>query len=173
MNRPMTIAAVLAALTLAAGPALADAKPAAPAKPNHGFEKMKSLAGEWQGTTREGMSVKVTYVLTADGSALMERLEPGTEPPMVTMYHPDGSRVLMTHYCAAHNQPRMRAETAAADPKTLVFNFVDVTNLSSPDDAHMRHLVVGFEDKDHFTQEWTYKAKDKESVEVFRYERKK
>jgi len=173
MDRSKTIVAALAALMLGAGPALADAKPAAPAKANHGFEKMKSLAGEWRGTTKEGMSVRVTFVLTADGSALMERLEPGTESPMVSMYHPDGSRVMMTHYCASHNQPRMRAEASEADPKTLVFNFVDITNLASPDDAHMRHLVVGFEDQDHFTQEWTYKTKDEESVEVFRYERKK
>ena len=115
--------------------------------------------------------MKVTYALVADGSAVMETLEPGDESAMITMYHPDGSRVMMTHYCSAHNQPRMRAEAATADPKTLTFNFVDATNLSSPSEGHMERLVVSFADPDHFTQEWTFKVKDQKQVEVFTFQR--
>ncbi len=170
MNRSKTYVAAL--VTLACAGALAvGAAGTTQAKPNYGFEKMKALVGSWQGTGKDGKAVKATYALVADGSAVMETLEPGNESTMITMYVPDGGRVMMTHYCSAHNQPRMRAEAAAADPKMLTFNFVDATNLSSPSDGHMEKLVVSFADPDHFTQEWTFKAKDQKHAEVFTYQR--
>jgi len=86
---------------------------------------------------------------------------------MVTVYHPDGGRLMMTHYCSLHNQPRMRADTAPAENGKLVFNFVDATNMPSPDAMHMHKLVVTFVDKDHFAQEWTWKGGEKEGTEVF------
>ena len=172
MNRSRLALAALAALALAVGLVRADARPATQPKVNVAFDKMKSLVGEWQGTTRDGKSVKVSYTLVADGSALMEQLETPMESTMITMYHPDGSRLLMTHYCSAHNQPRMRAETTAPDPKTITFDFLDATNLSSPGEGHMEHLVVSFDDPSHFTQEWTFKAKDQKQTDVFRFERK-
>ena len=137
------------------------------------FEKMKSLVGEWKGTSADGKPGTVTYTLVSDNSALMEKLAMGGESEMVTMYHPDGDRLMMTHYCSAHNQPRMRSQTGAAESKKITFDFVDITNLSSPDAGHMRRLVVTFGDKDHFTQEWTWTKNGKENTEVIHYERVK
>ncbi len=34
---------------------------------------------------------------------------------MITMFHMDGDRLLMTHYCGAGNQPRMKL--VASNPK--------------------------------------------------------
>jgi len=172
MNRSRLTLTALGAIALAVGPALADARPATGPQPNVAFDKMKSLVGEWEGTTKDGKTVKVTYKLVADGSALMEQLETPMESTMITMYHPDGSRLLMTHYCSAHNQPRMRAEVTAPDPKSITFNFLDATNLSSPAEGHMERLVVSFDDPGHFTQEWTFRAKDQKQTDVFRFERK-
>ena len=172
MNRSRLTLAALAALALPVSLALADAKPATPPKANGAFDKMKSLVGDWQGTSKDGKTVKVSYALVADGSALMETPETGMESTMITMYHPDGSRLLMTHYCSAHNQPRMRAETTAPDPKSITFDFLDATNLSSPADGHMERLVVSFDDPSHFSQEWTFKAKDQKQTDVFHFERK-
>ncbi len=171
MDRSKTCAAALVTLLCATALTLVGAS-TTEKKPNYGFDRMKALVGAWQGTTKDGKAVKVTYTLVADGSAVMETLEPADESPMITMYHPDGSRVMMTHYCSAHNQPRMRAEAAAAEPKTLTFNFVDATNLSSPSDGHMERLVVSFVDPDHFTQEWTFKVKDQKQVDVFNFQRR-
>jgi hypothetical protein len=137
------------------------------------FETMKSLVGEWMGTSMDGKPAMVTYTLVSDNSALMERLAMGGESEMVTMYHPDGDHLMMTHYCSAHNQPRMRSQTVAAGSKQITFDFVDVTNLSSPDAGHMGKLVVTFGDKDHFDQEWTWKEKEKENAVVIHFERKK
>jgi hypothetical protein len=137
------------------------------------FEKMKSLVGEWQGKALDGTGAKVSYLLVSDNSALMERLAMGGESEMVTMYHPDGDHLMMTHYCSAHNQPRMRSQTGSAETKSIVFDFVDVTNLSTPDAGHMTRLVLTFVDQDHLTQEWTWREKGKDSVVVIRFERKK
>jgi len=137
------------------------------------FEKMKSLVGEWQGKSLDGNTAEVSYTLVSDSSALMEKLAMGGESEMVTIYHPDGNHLMMTHYCSAHNQPRMRSQTASGESKDIVFDLMDVTNLSAPDAGHMRKLVVTFEAKDRFSQEWTWREKGKESTVVIHFERKK
>jgi hypothetical protein len=155
--------------------ALAVAVPAAPAT-NPAWEKMKSLVGEWEGTMAHGemnMPVKVSYSLVSGGTSLMERMSaPDEGHDMVTMYYPDGSRLMMTHYCSEGNQPRMRANTAGADG-SLAFDFVDVTGLASREAEHMRRLVVKFQDADHFTQEWTHRKAGKDETGIFKYTRKK
>lgn len=163
----------LAAFLFAAGLSFAGSpmKPIIKSIPD--FEKMKSLVGEWQGKSADGTPAKISYALVSDSSALMERLTMGGESEMVTMYHPDGARLMMTHYCSAHNQPRMRAETDPMESKKIVFDLVDVINLSAPDAGHMKKLVVTFGDKDHFTQEWTWREKDKEATVVIHFERKR
>ena len=120
-----------------------------------------------------GKPATVTYTLVSDNSALLERLAMGGESEMVTIYHPDGDHLMMTHYCSAHNQPRMRSQTVTAESKHITFDFVDVTNLSAFDAGHMRKLVVMFGDKDHFTQEWTWREKGKETTVVIHFERSK
>ena len=93
---------------------------------------------------------------------------------MVTMYHLDGDRLMMTHYCSLGNQPRMRAKKMAKDDKTLSFAFVDATNLTSPKDSHMHNLVFAFKDDDHFAQEWTmWKEGKTEHIATFEFERAK
>jgi hypothetical protein len=143
---------------------------------NPAWEKMKSLVGEWEGTVTDGgtaLPVSVTYLLVSSGTSLMERLSTPDGQDMVTMYHPDGSRILMTHYCSEGNQPRMRAQAAAGELKTIAFEFVDATGRASPQAEHMRKLVVRFDDADHFTQEWTHRKAGKEETGVFKYARKK
>jgi hypothetical protein len=153
----------------------AAAAPAAPGT-NPAWEKMKSLVGEWEGTMTHGdmnMPVKVSYSLVSDGTSLMERMDAPDHHEMITMYYPDGSRIMMTHYCSEGNQPRMKAQAGAVDPKSLAFDFVDATGLVSPQAEHMRKLVVRFDDADHFTQEWTHRRAGKEETGVFKYTRKK
>jgi len=137
------------------------------------FEKMKSLVGEWKGKAADGTPATVTYTLVSDNSALMERLAAGGEPEMVTMYYPDGSHLMLTHYCSAHNQPRMRSDGNLLEGKKIAFAFVDITNLSSPDAGYMKGLVLTFEDKDHLTQNWTWREKGKEGTHSFQFARQK
>ena len=136
------------------------------------WNRMKSLVGAWKGTT-EGKPVAVTYALVSNGTALMETLEGDHDTRMITMYAPDGASLLATHYCAAGNQPRMRA-TGSPDGRSLAFEFVDVSNASGPPGEVMRNLVVTFVDADHFRRTWTSRAADgKEHSSVFDYTRVK
>jgi hypothetical protein len=149
---------------------LADEPPRAPV--NATFQHLKSLAGDWQGKTPDGKTVKVSYTLVSDGSALMERLSPASEGEMISMYAPDGDGVMMTHYCSMHNQPRMRSGAPGADG-ALHFQFVDATNLATPNDPHMDHVTITMPAPDNLVEEWAFKAGDKVQTEKFSYSRAK
>jgi hypothetical protein len=169
-----TFLAILSAIPVLAGAAFAGGpEHAAPVRPNAGFEVLKSLVGGWQGTSSEGKPVTISYALVSDNSALVEAIGAGTDQEMVTVYYPDGDRLMMTHYCSLHNQPRMRAGAPPAGANKFLFEFVDATNMPSPDAMHMHRLAVTLADKDHFTQEWTWKHGEKEGTVTFRLERKK
>ncbi|MEE9170182.1 MAG: hypothetical protein V3U73_10470 [bacterium] len=138
------------------------------------FEKIKSLAGEWHGKNPAGKPVTVTYEVVSNGSVVMERIQPVDEPDMITMYHLDGDHLMMTHYCSAMNQPRMRATSGGDDENVIRFSLLDVTNLAKPTDGHMQKLVMTFKDKDHLSSQWTFVADGKaEAGGPFELERKK
>jgi hypothetical protein len=91
---------------------------------------------------------------------------------MISMFNMDGAdRLLMTHYCAAQNQPRMQA-SVSADGKTITFNYIDATNLASPDAGHMQKMVLTLVDDNHHTEEWTFVDHGKEHKQVFDLRRK-
>ena len=137
------------------------------------FEKLKSLVGEWQGKSPEGVEATLTYQLISGGTAVMETLKPGNEPGMVTVYHLNGDKVMMTHYCSAGNQPRMQAAVAAGDVKALAFVFLDGANLAGHGDGHIHGLTLTFDDKDHVTQEWVWRDGGKEVQMKHTFTRKK
>jgi hypothetical protein len=137
------------------------------------FDKLKSLVGEWQGKAADGKNVKVSYELISNGTALLERLMPENEPAMVTLYHSDGGNLMLTHYCSANNQPRMRAEAVSGDTDKLRFTYFDATNLANPEDGHMDKLVLTFQDQDHITHDWTWLQKGQENLASFKLERVK
>src|SRR5260370_17608385 len=68
------------------------------------FDQLKTLVGEWEGTNNGG-PVKVTYTLVANGTAMMERLQPANEPDKITMYSADCDHVVVPHYCSSGNPP--------------------------------------------------------------------
>ena len=158
---------LLAAMALSAVPAEPQSKPAT------GFDQLKTLVGEWDGKAENGKSVRVSYKVISGGSALLETLAPGGEPEMLTVYNLDGNHVMLTHYCSAGNQPRMRALAATPGAKESNFAFLDATNLASPAAGHMHKLAIRLEDNDHFTQRWTWRDTGKEATEVLHFTRKK
>jgi hypothetical protein len=134
------------------------------------FEELKSLDGSWEGKTPDGQAVQVSYRVTGNGSAIMSEIKGHAD--MISMFNLDGERLLMTHYCGAGNQPRMVASTSP-DGKTLTFDFLDATNLASPDAGHMTRLVLSMPDANHHTEEWIYSDHGKQEKEVFDLWRKK
>jgi hypothetical protein len=128
------------------------------------FDRLQTLTGTWEGKSSDGNPVKVVFRSTAGGSALLSEIL-GKEN-MISMFHMDNDRLLMTHYCAAGNQPRMQA-SASPDGKTITFTFVDGTNIAGPKAGHMNSLVIGMSDADHHTEDWTFVQDGKETKEHF------
>jgi hypothetical protein len=110
------------------------------------FDKLKTLVGTWEGKASDGMAVRVVFRETSGGSALLSEIM-GHED-MITMFHLDAARLLMTHYCAAGNQPRM-VGSMSPDGKTFTFNFLDATNVLPSQPGHMEHLTVVILDPSH------------------------
>ncbi|HVO79126.1 MAG TPA: hypothetical protein VMT28_00265 [Terriglobales bacterium] len=133
------------------------------------FDKLKTLAGSWEGKASNGQPGQVDFRVTSGGSAIISEIK-GSED-MVTMFHLDGGRLLMTHYCAAGNQPRMKG-SMSPDGKTMTFDFVDATNLASSEEGHMHHVVFTFVDANHHSEEWTFLDHGKEMKETFELVRK-
>ena len=132
------------------------------------WESIKSLVGEWDGYTMEGENKYEGHVsirMTGDGSAVMHWMDAGTPHEMVTMFHMDKENLMATHYCAAHNQPRFQA-VASADPKKVVFEFKDGTNIR-PGDSYMRGLAITLVDADHHNEDWGYDANGKVETSTF------
>jgi hypothetical protein len=149
---------------------------AAVAEPNSekSFEMLKSLSGSWEGKNTQGQPVVVSYRLTAAGSALMSEImmpEMKSEHDMISMFHMDNDRLLLTHYCSTGDQPRMVA-SLSADGKTVTFDFLDATNLATPTTGHMNRAVFTVVDANHHTEDWRFIQDGKEVVELFDLHRK-
>lgn len=137
---------------------------------NPGWEKVKSLVGEWEGSA-DGNPTRVSYKSVSNGTAIMETIDGPEAAQMVTLYHPDGATLLMTHYCSMGNQPRMRSK--GMEQGKLTFAYVDATNIASPEQMRMTRLVMTFPDSDHLVEEWAAKEGAKEHVAKFTLTRKK
>jgi hypothetical protein len=164
--------AVLIFAAVGSPQAAAPAKQLSPA--GAAFDKLKALAGEWEGTMTEGgqqMPATTSYRLASGGSALMNVLGAGSPYEMVTMIHLDNSDLLATHYCAAHNQPRFRM-VPSSDPNVVTFDFKDATNLSSPTAKHMVGLKITIVDANHHYQDWTSLDKGQKTTGRFDFRRK-
>jgi hypothetical protein len=126
------------------------------------FDKMKTLAGSWEGrvTTvppRAEIEGKVTHAslrVTSMGNAIVHEMTgEGRPDDPITMLYLDGDRLLLTHYCDAGNRPRMTGKISA-DGKTVEFDFLDVAG--SLQYGHMDHAVFTVIDANHHVEDWTY-----------------
>jgi len=156
--------AILAAVALSAAAVRAAEPPTAAAKPSSAaLERFKALAGDWVAAEDGEMTKKgdlvARYAVTAGGSAVVETVFPGKAHEMVTVYHADGSDLVLTHYCMEGNQPRMRARNAQG-PR-FDFAYDGGTNLNPKVDRHMHSAWVELLGADEIRSEWTEQAEAK------------
>ena len=145
----LTLSLLVVALTLqGAAPKAEDSSGAA------AFARLKTLVGTWEADTSVG-KVQVKYELIGGGTVLVEH-EAGEMPAMMTVYHLDGNRLLLTHYCMAGNQPRMEARSFNPATGELEFQFLDATNLADPNTGHMHSAKLRLIDADHFNSQWEF-----------------
>jgi len=130
------------------------------------FERLKSLAGEWQAVLPGYGVIGNSIRLVSNGKAIEETI--GTpQDNEISVYMPDGGRILLTHFCAmTADGHAARLETAplAGQPDTLSFRFVGASNLRSAAAPHMRQVLLRFGDQDHFSEAWTRTEKGKDTV---------
>lgn len=133
--------------------------------------QLRSLAGEWEGSlewtgARTGVGkMNATYYATGNGSAVVENLAVDGVPSMTSVYHLDGADLRMTHYCGAQNQPRLKARQIDVAKGVLDFDFVDATNLASPDAPHVYGLEMRLLSADHVTLTFLFEGSGKRSRE--------
>lgn len=117
--------------------------------------KLTALEGEWTLLDETGTDTGVVGAVfkpTANGSAVREVMMPGGDHEMLNVYHADGDRVLMTHYCAAGNQPRL--EIAPAGDDRLELRFESITNLAHEGANHMHQADFQWHGPDRLTTYW-------------------
>jgi len=154
------------ALSAPAASASADGKAA--------FERLKSLAGEWQGAVGApgGPPASIRYEVGPGGTIVRELLFPGTEHEMLSVYHLVDGQLVATHYCAVGNQPRFKLKSASADG--LVFAFDGGTNFAPARDLHVHDGWIRFTGPDRLEEDWTvYKAGQQAGEHRFVLTRKK
>jgi hypothetical protein len=137
------------------------------------FKKLQALSGEWEGKDGKGKPAKTSFKVIVSNTGVLETLSPGDMEQMVTVYSMDGDGIALIHFCPTNNQPRMRAAPTSDDVKELVFDFQSAGNLPSPNAGHQHHLVIRFEDADHFTEAWTWRENGMDMPMVFHFSRKK
>jgi hypothetical protein len=136
------------------------------------FDALKALAGEWRGKDSLGHQAKITFRVTSGGTAILSELyKPSHQrserkEDMISMIHVDGNRLVLTHYCSAGNQPRMKA-TSSPGGRTITFNFFDAANLKTSSEGHMERVVIKLLSPDHHTEEWIFVEEGRESKNLF------
>jgi hypothetical protein len=143
----LVISAISASLAWAGGKDEANATAA--------FSKLETLVGQWEANTEKG-KVTSTYELVSNRTALVEHVNVPGEDAMVTVYHLDGGRLVLTHYCSAGNQPHMQARAFDPASNKISFDFVSAGNLASPADGHMHSVQISFIGPDAFNSDWTF-----------------
>jgi hypothetical protein len=161
MRRVVFAAAVT--LTAAMAPVRASDTPKASA-----LDAFKALAGEWVAAADGAMVKKGTlvarYVVSANGTAVVETVFPGTAHEMVTVYHAEGDDLVLNHYCINANQPRMRARNATL-PR-VAFEFEGGPNVDPARGRHMHSAVFEFVGPDEIKNAWTEHADGKPAFTV-------
>jgi hypothetical protein len=118
------------------------------------FERLKSLAGEWQGSVGgdPAHAATVRYELGSGGTIVRELLFPGTEHEMLSVYHLVGAQLVATHFCAMGNQPHFKLTSATTDE--LVFDFDGGTNFEPAKDTHIHGGRLRLAAPDRLEAEW-------------------
>lgn len=142
------------------------------------LKRIKALAGRWTATTsmfgKENEQVFTEYEVTAGGSAVLERIFPGTPQEMISVYYDDDQgRLMMTHYCIMRNRPTLQVKTST--PGEIIMDVVRVEGKKSEDEASMGAMTLAFKDADHYSSTCgsTGKDADKNPPHTMEYSRVK
>ena len=126
------------------------------------LERLEGMVGSWSSVERRqgARPSTTTFRRTGGGKTLVN-----DAGGMLTVYHPDGATLMLTHYCGAGNQPRMRLQQF--DGRKMVFAMFDITNLATPQSYHTTHVELVFTSEDKVTLTYRGIQAGRESSQVF------
>lgn len=126
------------------------------------FETFKGFEGKW--SIRSGQKTlpfEMTYQIGSKGSIVTEQF--GKE---LSVFYRDGRSLLMTHFCNAGNQPRLRL-LENTPPGVFEFQMFDITNLPSADADHVERVVYRIVDDKTIDLEIVWKNGKSEESEKY------
>ena len=129
------------------------------------FEKMKTLAGSWQGTVMD-IPINFTIRAVSSGTAILHEGDTSAEGPPkheITMFYRDGDRLLATHYCDAGNRSRWEGKMSP-DGKAIEFSFLDVAG--STRGGYLKDMVITMIDADHHIVGFTFVMPDGKPIQL-------
>lgn len=152
------IESIVAVLLLAAAPSVASAptetqKPASAAESD--FARLAALAGEWRNAQNPQSTLRIRFALTAGGTVLQESWFRGETLHSLTLYHRDGGRLVLTHYCPQGNQPTLVQTDNAA---SLAFTFRSATDLDAAKESYLHDLSFDLSNPDRPVRRETYRS---------------
>ena len=126
------------------------------------WEIFKSFQGRWS-ILADGklLPIEMIYEVGSKGSIVTEHF--GKE---LSVFYVDGTTLLMTHFCNAANQPRLRLKQSSP-PGRYEFEMFDITNLPSPSADHVQRIIYKLRDERHLELEIVWKHGDSESSEKY------
>jgi hypothetical protein len=96
------------------------------------FDKLRALSGDWEGTVawtgQPASEIAAQYSVTGKRSAVVEQLS----NEMTSVYYLDGTDLRMTHFCAAQNQPRLKANAYGRDKRAVTFPLLTSPTFARP-----------------------------------------
>ncbi len=158
---PKLLPALLICLLAAIGDGTANAQattshPAAPqSDAQKAFEKLKTLAGSWQGTFM-GMTFNLNLRVTSSGNAILHEVTVKERPDdPVTVFYVEGERLLGIHYCDSGNRPRMEGKMSP-DGNKIEFTLLDIAGHTHK--GYMGNIAFNFIDTSRHTEHaaWTF-----------------
>jgi hypothetical protein len=129
------------------------------------FEKMKTLAGSWQGKVMD-IPINFTIRAASSGTAILHEGDTsGGGPPKheITMFYLEGDRLLATHYCDAGNRSRWEGKMSP-DGKAIEFSFLDVAG--STRGGYLKDMVLTMTDADHHIVGFTFVMPDGKPIQL-------
>ena len=128
------------------------------------YERIKSLAGTWNGRMEDpldGPPVTVRYEVASNGKAVIEYQNPGQTFEMVTVYYLANGKLQATHYCGAGNQPAYRLDDKSTADLALL-EFAGGTGFDPDKDGHVHQGEIRFLSPDRIEHRWFHFVGPKE-----------
>ena len=113
------------------------------------FAALAALVGEWRNAERPGSPLRIRFALIAGGTVLQESWFRGETLHSLTLYHRDGDKLIVTHYCPQGNQPTLVQKEDGAqkdsgvqkeDGASLAFTFRSATDLDAATESYLHDL---------------------------------